>query len=236
MRIACVLCAVAGLLLLGCGDDDSESGTTPSGVTVSGKVTFAGIGTPAGDVELCAPDLPSKPCTKSALDGTYSLSGIPKDQKVVFTATKAELVSALGVFEIGPDDVTANVGMQEAKILIKAFEPVATIDMTKAHLGILVADSTGKGLTGWTAELTPKTGEGAFYGDDSGLSIDPTATATMGSGVMGFVNMPAGTHTLKLTGTGSCEKNVYTVTTGDKTYETEVRAGFTTYHFVTCTP
>ena len=236
MRISSLACGVAALFVLGCGDDDSDSGTTPSGITMSGKATFAGIGTPAGDVELCAPDLPNKHCTKTALDGTYSMSGLPANQRTVFTATKDLLVPALGVFDIGSEDVVANVGMQETKVLVSAFAPAATVDMTKGHLGILVTDAAGKGLTGWTAELTPDAGEGPLFGDDSGLKIDPALTATTASGLIGFVNMPTGKHTLKLTGTGTCKKDVYTVMTGDKTWDTEVRAGFATYHIVSCPP
>jgi hypothetical protein len=230
------VCAL-GLCLVGCGSDDSNSGGGTSGITLSGKTVLAGLGTAVGNVEVCAPDLPKPLCTTSAADGTYTLKGIPKNQIVVFTGKATGFVPALGYFEIGDADIVQNIAFQEDKIVQSAFAPTSvTVDLTKASIGILVEDATEAGIAGVAASMAPSGGDGPFYGDTTGLKVDPAATATTTSGSALFVNMDAGKYTLTLTGAGTCTKNYLTVMTGDSTWDTELRAGYTTYHVVTCAP
>jgi len=229
-------CAL-GLALVGCGSDDSDSGGGASGITMSGKTTLAGLGTALSGVEICAPDLAKPLCTTSAADGTYALKGIPKNQVVVFTGKATGFLPALGYFDIGDSDVTVNVPFQEGKVAQSAADPVGvTLDFNKASLAIVIEDSAENGVEGLAAALSPSSAEGPFYADSTGLKVDPAATATSSAGVLSFVNAESGKYTLTLTGSATCEKDPFTVMTGDKTWETELRAGFTTYHVVTCTP
>jgi hypothetical protein len=230
------MCAL-GLALVGCGSDDSSSGGGASGITVSGNTHLAGFGTPLSNVEVCAPDLPKPLCTTSAADGTYTLKGIPKNQIVVFTAKATGFVPAFGYFDIGDADITVNIPFQEDKIVQGAFDPAGvTVDLAKASIAILIEDATEQGVAGVAGSMTPSSGDGPFYADTTGLKVDPAATATTTAGSALFANMDAGKYTLTLTGAGTCTKDAFTVMTGDKTWETELRAGYTTYHVVSCTP
>lgn len=232
-----VLVGAVALVCSGCGGDDSDSGGAPSGVTVSGKAVLAGLSIAVVGAEICAPDLAKPVCATSAADGTFALAGIPKNQVVVFTGTKAGFVSALGYFDVGDTDFTVDVGFQEDKIVQGAFDPAGvTVDLTKASLGILIEDGAAANRADFTASIAPASGEGPFYSDSTGLKVDPAAVATSSAGAALFVNMSAGKYTLTLTGSGTCAKDNYSVMTGDKTWETEVRNGFTTYHIVTCAP
>ncbi|HMR05301.1 MAG TPA: hypothetical protein PKA88_05975 [Polyangiaceae bacterium] len=230
------LCTILALALTACGSDDDAS-TGKSTVAVTGIVRIGSFPAGLGGVEICAPELADVGCVTSAGDGTFTLGGLQKNTRVVITAEKELFASALGYFELGDEDLDTNISLQELALVEQlAAKSNIPFDASKGAIGIVIEDQAGQGQAGWKASLTPAVGDGPYYWNDTASEVDPTADATSPVGAISVVNMPAGTHSLKLDGPGTCIKDHYTVTTGTNEWEVVIRSGFFTYQVVVCPP
>jgi hypothetical protein len=224
--------ALVSLVVWGCGDD-GETNPPPEGVTYSGTITQAVLGSPVAGAEVCIADPPGE-CVSSDASGAYSISNVPKNTQVEFQVKAPGFINALGVFDVKDVDRNdINAALLDEQIAVGLFEDAGiTYDPTQGAIVAAVSDpAVMHGASGYSFTLTPSAGEGPYY--TSPTAVLPSATATTDAGGVGFINLPAGDYTVEATGPGACTSNAI-VANGPSSWPARVRAGFLTYIVAEC--
>jgi hypothetical protein len=191
-------------------------------------------------VEVCLHGS-DQPCVTSASDGTFSLPGVPKNSKVVITMKAEGRVPYARIVETKEVGITIQPFENGMALIseVDSFLPGIEIDLEKGGIVFFVNGPGTRfiGVFDWvrgaTVTMTPKSGDGPLYLDET-HTLAPDATETVG-GWGHFVNMDPGTYELKFTVPDgyTCTEwadQVYGYPTGEAlTLEVPVIAGFSSY-------
>ena len=216
-----------------CGDPAETEPPPSDGVTYSGTITQAVLGTPIAGAQICIAEPPGD-CVVTASDGSYSLPDIPKSQRVEIQVTADNFVSALGVFEIKDvDREDINASLFDELIVTGLFTDAGfNLDLTQGTIGISLYDSdVAHGASGYELSLSPSEGEGPVYASTTQVLPDGTETTDGGGGV--FFNLPEGEYTVTAAGPGECTTPAI-ASDGPLSWPARVRPGFLTYIFAQC--
>jgi hypothetical protein len=184
------------------GRDAAPDETRPTGVTWHGSVYEGLLGPDGGSAPLaaarvCIVDHPEIACATTDTDGTYTMTVPAVDASarwaVNFTAPGhvGSTIALDGSWPTGvgllPDDWARSTATQAG------FQyPSQGTAFIRLRVG------NGPGLAGATATLSPPSGVGPVYGDESGNPA-PALTSTSSSGIVLFGNVTPGLFTISVT-------------------------------------
>ncbi|MEC8052473.1 MAG: carboxypeptidase regulatory-like domain-containing protein [Myxococcota bacterium] len=181
-------------LISACGSD--SPGPT---ITLSGPVNDLGNGEGLEGVEVCI--LNTSTCTTTDADGVYSIDGVPAESNISLSVTMPEYLGGVIPVMTGSEAQTVPVVSMGSELLSEL--QIGILDVPAVADAGQIAFSISNGIfgdrinvPGIQVALEPAAGDGPFYTTSSGLpDTELTETSSNGGGV--FVNLPAGTYTLR---------------------------------------
>jgi len=241
-----LLGALVSPLAVACDDD-----AAPPTVALRG---FVGDFVPAGGlvplegVSVCVFDRDDIPCVTTAADGSYALDALPANRDLLIAYTRSEFVAQMGMLSTGTDDVgPIEIRMareSSAQLFFTAIGATYPLGDTGGITFGAYPTSTGggvdadAGLAGYAAHLTPESGTGPVYINDSELP-DPSLVTTQKPGWGLYANVTSGTVSVRFEKAGRPCTRVrpgygWTRSLSDGVLEMPVIAGFLTAGAVLC--
>lgn len=185
--------------------DTSVGDTTPSTIAANGKVTAMKGKAPLAGVEVCVYQHAEVPCATTNAAGTYFLPGIPAAVDGSLRFRKTGYLGILAPFRARTaslDDFEEMMSADDAMALATAAGASDPGSATTGTIAMNVftgpVNTSEKRVAGATIELQPAVGKGPLYLAADG-TVDPAAKATTAAGMAIFVDVPAGTHVVRIT-------------------------------------
>lgn len=204
------------------------------------------LGSPVENMKICAPEEENIECVWSDEEGTWKMSGLPKNTNVFLTAEHPDFVST-----IFPQHTSMSwydwykVAIPTAVMNSNANRLDVELQENRGHMLFLVWEGLNIGgvdtenVEGITAQVSVND-DLLFYGDALGLaSANLTETSSSGSG--GLLNIQEGEIELSLRTSDNmieCGQDpmFHYIGTIDTNIPIPIRAGFTTAIDVLCPP
>ena len=243
-HLALPLCLALPLLACG-GASGGGDASAADPITVSGRITQFGTDPPVGieGVQTCLHPEDTQ-CVTSGPDGAILMVGVPARSRILISLVKQGFASALITSVTEEEDLTdAAAALAQPGAIELVFNPTGVvIDWAKGHIVFFADDGAaegGGGKAGVSASLSPapSPGSGPHYLGDGVIPLtDMSLEATSPTGAGGFVNLASGSHTMTLSGGGTCSSsnNLGWVGTEANTFDVPVEAGFITYVVGAC--
>lgn len=195
----------AGLLLLGCGDDDAgtvsdagQDAAEPEDVFVPGDagptatwevdVRDLLTGDPVTTARICVHRVPELPCASVNMDGVAMLE-VPVNIDLQLHTTATRYMDQLNTFTSDGEPRRVRLDIAKTSNIVPLLSAAGvTLDREKGQLAFLAQSGPGDGLADVTATLDPAGGEGPFFTRDSIPDAELTATTSDGLGVYANVD------------------------------------------------
>jgi hypothetical protein len=182
-------------------------------VTVSGYIKELTLGTdppkPVADMQVCVYGVPSVPCVSSNGIGYYQIP-VPGGNEILLEFTKPTFFPVLRTITTGSADMelgsipypTVAQANLFATMVGTALDSAKGQVLAMALKTVILSDGSTAfgGQEGVSAVMSPKSGGGPFYTNDSSLP-DTSATATSTTGVGLFANVDPGEVEIEMTHT-----------------------------------
>jgi hypothetical protein len=196
MKYLIMTVMVTVLVFGGCGNDtdtDTDTDTDSDPTIVFSGVVYGYDGYPIQGVQVCVYNVSSLPCSSTTATGVFSLD-VPADTLTALELTATNYVSSLYWHRTGTADVSHDLDLlTETEVDAFAAAGGDTYDPTKAALIAHFVDSTSTALAGVTFSLTPSSGHGPVYIDNTTGMPDVSLTQSTSAGIGYWANVDPGT-------------------------------------------
>jgi hypothetical protein len=156
---------------------------------------------PLSGVQVCIYQNSSFPCVSTQADGTFTMPGLPIRSDVVLSFTKSGYQSYLLPIETASTDMDGRSSPIVMDLASTYVPPGVTYDATKGSVVAFAVTEGGPdggsfvGVHNTTIALSPMSGSGPFFLDESG-QLAPTTTTTFVGNTALYYNVAAGSYTL----------------------------------------
>ena len=179
---------------LDAGSNADDAGDATDVVNLGGLPPLSGV-------QVCIYQDSSFPCVSTQADGTFTMPGLPIRSDVVLSFTKSGYQSYLLPIETASTDMDGGAARIVMDLASTYVPPGVTYDATKGSVVAFAVTEGGPdggsfvGVHDTTIALSPMSGSGPFFLDESG-QIAPTTTTTFVGNTALYYNVDPGSYTL----------------------------------------
>jgi hypothetical protein len=185
------------------GNVDAGPPVTVTGTCLEFTLSDGGSVPAISGMEVCVHEHSEIPCALTDSSGLFVLAGVPASSELLLSFEKAGYLPVLRTITSGTAPMDIGAIQYPTTVIADLFAQVVgiTIEPEKGHVLSLAfqgAPTTFVGQDGVSSAMTPASGSGPFYADETGFP-DQTLTATSSRGFALFGNVDPGEVEIEMT-------------------------------------